>query len=136
MDIRAFAEQDAPEVIALWSSVFGYDSPHNEPSLAIRKKLAVQDDLFFVAAEHGRVVGTVMGGYDGHRGWMYSLAVAPEFRRRGFGRTLVRHLENALADRGCLKINLQVLAGNAAVSGFYEKLGYRVEPRVSMGKVL
>ena len=77
-----------------------------------------------------------MGGYDGHRGWMYSLAVCPEFRRRGIGQQLVHYLERALAAMGCLKINLQVLAGNAAVAGFYEKLGYKIEPRISMGKLL
>jgi ribosomal protein S18 acetylase RimI-like enzyme len=77
-----------------------------------------------------------MGGYDGHRGWMYSLAVDPRFRRQGIGRTLVQHLERVLALRGCPKINLQILAGNAEVTSFYETLGYSVEPRISMGKVL
>ena len=67
---------------------------------------------------------------------MYSLAVCPEFRRRGIGQQLVHYLERALAAMGCLKINLQVLAGNAAVAGFYEKLGYKIEPRISMGKLL
>lgn len=90
----------------------------------------------FVADEDGQVAGTIMGGHDGHRGWMYSPAVAPRFRRRGLGRQLVRHLEQRLAEMGCLNINLQVLATNAAVVGFYEKLGYAVEPRISMGKVL
>lgn len=136
MEVRTFTEKDAPDVMALWTSVFGYDAPHNDPATSIRKKMAVQPELFLVAVGEGRLVGTVMGGYDGHRGWMYSLAVAPEFRRRGVGGMLVRHLERALADRGCLKMNLQVQAGNAAVAGFYEKLGYRVEPRISMGKRL
>jgi ribosomal protein S18 acetylase RimI-like enzyme len=136
MEIRVFTEKDAPEVIALWTRVFGYAAPHNDPATAIRKKLAVQRDLFFVATEEGRLVGTVMGGYDGHRGWMYSLAVDPQFRRRGIGRMLVHHLERALADRGCLKVNLQVLAENAGITGFYERLGYKVEPRISMGKIL
>jgi ribosomal protein S18 acetylase RimI-like enzyme len=136
MNIRAFAEEDTPDVVALWSEVFGYEAPHNAPATVIGKKLAVQRELFFVADEGGRVVGTVMGGYDGHRGWIYSLAVEPQCRRRGVGRMLVQHLERALVDLGCLKINLQVLAGNAAVAGFYERLGYKVEPRISMGKIL
>jgi ribosomal protein S18 acetylase RimI-like enzyme len=98
--------------------------------------LAVQGDLFFVALINGIVVGTVMGGYDGHRGWIYSLAVSPETRRRGIGTALMRHAEQELARRGCPKINLQVLASNAGVVAFYQKLGYAVEERVSMGKVL
>ena len=80
--------------------------------------------------------GTVMGGYDGHRGWVYSLAVVPEVRRRGVGTALMRHVERELAVRGCPKVNLQVLASNAATVAFYEKLGYSVEERVSMGKLL
>ena len=136
MDIRAFTESDAPEVIALWTAVFGYNTPHNDPATAIRKKLAFQRELFFVAAEDGKVVGTIIGGYDGHRGWIYSLAVDSRFRRRGIGRSLVQHLERILSNRGCPKINLQVLAGNAEVTNFYEKLGYKVEPRISMGRIL
>jgi ribosomal protein S18 acetylase RimI-like enzyme len=98
--------------------------------------LAVERDLFFVAAVDGAVVGTVMGGYDGHRGWVYSVAVDPRHRRRGIGAALLRRLEAALTERGCLKVNLQVRAWNAGVVPFYEKLGYRVEEVVSMGKRL
>jgi ribosomal protein S18 acetylase RimI-like enzyme len=135
-DIRAFHRSDGEQVAALWSAVFGYAAPHNQPAAVIRCKLAVQRDLFFVALLDDKLVGTVMGGYDGHRGWVYSLAVAPELRHRGIGTALVRHVERALRERGCPKINLQVLASNAATVAFYEKLGYAVEERVSMGKVL
>jgi ribosomal protein S18 acetylase RimI-like enzyme len=136
MEIRAFNESDTADVVALWSSVFGYPQPHNNPLSVIRHKLAVQRELFFVAALDGRLCGTVMGGYDGHRGWGYSLAVAEPFRRRGIGRALIQHLEQALTARGCPKINLQVLPSKAGVVGLYEKLGYKVEDRISMGKVL
>ena len=122
------------QVISLWKSVFDYDAPHNEPSLAIDQKLAVNDDLLFVALSAGKVVGTIMAGYDGHRGWLYSLAVLPEHRHSGVGSALVTHAEKELRVRGCLKINLQILESNAEVVTFYEKLGYKVEPRVSMGK--
>jgi ribosomal protein S18 acetylase RimI-like enzyme len=81
-------------------------------------------------------VGTVMGGYDGHRGWIYTLAVDPAYRRRGIATALVRQVEGLLAERGCLKVNLQVLASNPQTVGFYQKLGYSVEERVSMGKLL
>lgn len=136
MEIRPFHESDEADVIALWAGVFGYTTAHNDPATAIRRKLAVQRDLFFVARIDGRLVGTVMGGYDGHRGWVYSLAVGPEARRRGVGTSLMSRVERELAIRGCPKVNLQVLATNAATVAFYEKLGYTVEERVSMGKVL
>jgi ribosomal protein S18 acetylase RimI-like enzyme len=122
------------EVIALWKSVLGYDAPHNEPSLAIDKKIAVRDELFFVATAEGRVIGTVMAGYDGHRGWIYSVAVAPEHRRRRIGSQLVRRAEQALTSRGCVKINLQIMEGNESVTAFYASLGYSIEKRISMGK--
>ena len=136
MEIRPFAEKDTEGVITLWISVFAYPSPHNQPATVIRQKLAVQRELFFVALLDGSLVGTVMGGYDGHRGWVYSLAVSPEARRRGIGAALMQCVERELVARGCAKINLQVLASNAGTVEFYKKLGYAVEERVSMGKVV
>lgn len=122
-------------VIALWRDVFAYPTAHNQPELALERKLAV-DDLLFVALQDEQVVGTTMAGYDGHRGWLYSVAVHPAWQQHGIGAALVRHAETALGALGCLKINLQITAGNDAVAGFYERLGYVVEPRISMGKVL
>lgn len=122
------------QVATLWQAAFGYDTAHNRPELAIDKKLAVDDGLFFVATDKTAVIGTLMAGYDGHRGWLYSVAVHPDYRRQGLGASLVRHGEQALIALGCLKINLQITSGNEAVVGFYEALGYGVEPRISMGK--
>jgi ribosomal protein S18 acetylase RimI-like enzyme len=124
------------QVIGLWQSVFGYETAHNRPSLAIDRKLAVQDGLFFVAASRDRVVGTIMAGYDGHRGWLYSVAVDSSHRMSGVGSGLVRHAERALVARGCVKINLQIRAGNEPVTEFYRALGYCVDERISMGKVV
>ena len=124
------------DVIRLWGDVFGHASGHHTPGLSIDKKLALADELFFVAHDAGSVVGTVMAGYDGHRGWLYSVAVDPAHRKRGIGAALVMHAEKALVARGCMKINLQVLGGNEAVVGFYEALGFAVEPRISMGKLV
>jgi ribosomal protein S18 acetylase RimI-like enzyme len=136
MQIRPYQDADEQGVIALWKEALPDAAPHNDPATAIRKKLAVDRELFLVAAVDGAVVGTVMGGYDGHRGWVYAVAVDPRFRRRGIGAALIRRLEVILAERGCLKVNLQVRASNAGVIAFYEKLGYGVEERVSMGKRL
>jgi len=134
--IRPFEEPDDASVVALWKRVFAYPAPHNDPARVIRDKLAVQRGLFFVALLGGALVGTVMGGYDGHRGWVYSLAVAPQARGRGVGTALMRHVERALAARGCPKVNPQLLESNAGAAEFYKKLGYAVEERVSMGKLL
>lgn len=123
-------------VIALWETVFGYETAHNTPSLAIDKKLAVKDDLFFIALKDNEVVGTVLAGYDGHRGWLYSVAVHPAHRRKGLGAKLVHHAEGALTERGCMKINLQIVSSNESVTTFYEALGYSTEPRISMGKMI
>lgn len=126
---------DRQQVIALWRTVFGYETAHNDPALAIAKKLRAHDHLFFVADDQGRLAGTAMAGYDGHRGWLYAIAVHPDCRRTGLGSRLVRHAEQALASLGCMKINLQLLASNEATAAFYKSLGYTVEPRISMGKV-
>jgi hypothetical protein len=88
MDIRPFHESDEPDVIALWAEVFGYTAAHYRPEAVIHQKLAVQRELFLVARLDGRLAGTVLGGYDGHRGWVYSLAVRPDLRLRAWdGRT-------------------------------------------------
>jgi ribosomal protein S18 acetylase RimI-like enzyme len=127
---------DRTEVIALWDEVFAYSAHHNAPPLVIDQKVQANDGLFFVSRDGDRLVGTIMCGYDGHRGWLYSLAVHPSARRRGFGTQLVHHAEAALAARGCVKVNLQVLDTNAAVAAFYLRLGYSIEPRISMGRRL
>jgi ribosomal protein S18 acetylase RimI-like enzyme len=127
---------DRENVISLWRTVFGYEAAHNDPSLAIAKKLNANDHLFFIAQDQGQLVGTAMAGYDGHRGWLYAIAVHPNCRGTGLGSRLVRHAERALASVGCVKVNLQLLAINEATAAFYKSMGYAVEPRISMGKVL
>jgi len=122
------------QVVALWETVFGYEAAHNNPSLVIDKKIEVDDQLFFVAVADSAVVGTIMAGYDGHRGWIYSVAVSPARRRQRIGSSLVSHAERALTNNGCMKINLQIMEGNESVSAFYSSLGYSIEKRVSMGK--
>lgn len=134
--VRAFRPSDEPAVDALWRVVFPDAPPWNEPNADIRRKLTVQPDLFLVAELEGRVVGTTMAGYDGHRGWVHLVAVAPEAQRRGVGRALMVEAERRLAALGCPKLNLQVRGSNRGVVAFYERLGYGVEDRVSLGKRL
>jgi ribosomal protein S18 acetylase RimI-like enzyme len=135
--IRRFQKRnDRAQVMAIWKTVFGYSAPHNDPALAIDRKAAAKDGLLFVAARGKQVIGTVMAGYDGHRGWIYHLAVLPDYRTQGMGKVLMEHAESALKRLGCVKVNLQVLENNSGVVDFYRKLGYAVEPRISMGKIL
>ena len=128
--------QHGRQVDALWREIFAYDAPRNAPTLVIAKKCAVRDGLFFVATFGDAVVGTVMAGYDGHRGWIYSMAVHPGHRHQGIGSRLLSFAEQKLAMLGCVKINLQVMGRNEAARRFYEANGYAVEDRVSMGKEL
>ena len=93
----------------------------------------MKDDLFFVADQNGLVLGTIMIGYDGHRGWIYSLAVDQQQRNKGIGRLLTQHAIKVLTALGCPKINLQILPDNTSVKSFYEKIGFREEKRISMG---
>ncbi|MBW2469042.1 MAG: GNAT family acetyltransferase, partial [Deltaproteobacteria bacterium] len=102
----------------------------------IKMKSRVQADLFFVGTIGSRIVATLMAGYDGHRGWIYYLAVNPDDQRRGVGRHMMEHAEAALKKRGCPKINLQVRTSNPAVISFYEHLGYTKDHVIGLGKRL
>ena len=124
------------QTITLWTLVFGYKADHNIPGLVIDKKIQFGDGLFFVGLHNETVVGTVMAGYDGHRGWIYSIAVSPEFQNQGVGSTLLAFAEQRLSELGCMKINLQILESNKTVEDFYTANGYRTEKRISMGKQL
>ena len=124
------------QVIELWQEAFGYATARNVPALVIDKKLAIDDGLLFVGIRNRGVIGTVMAGYDGHRGWIYSLAVLPLYRKQGIGSALLSHAEQKLSWLGCMKINLQVIEGNDGAEKFYISNGYSIEKRISMGKQL
>jgi alkanesulfonate monooxygenase SsuD/methylene tetrahydromethanopterin reductase-like flavin-dependent oxidoreductase (luciferase family)/ribosomal protein S18 acetylase RimI-like enzyme len=134
--IREFRDDDAAAVAALWRRVFHDDSRWRAPQAVFGRRRRRQRELFLVATVDGVVVGTTLAGYDGHRGWLYRVAVAPEQQRRGIGQALVREAELRLAQLGCPKINLQIEGMNEHVVAFYERLGYAVEDRISMGKPL
>ena len=134
--MRSFEASDRERLIALWAQVFPDDPPRNAPESMIDNKLRVQPELLFVAEVETRLVGAVMAGFDGTRGWLHHLAVAPEYRLQGIATALVRAAEEGLVGLGCPKVNLQVRAENAGVVEFYLALGYRSEERVSMGKLL
>ena len=135
MRIRPFERADQAPVIALWEEC-GLTRSWNDPHKDIARKLAVQAELFLVGILDEAVMASVMAGYEGHRGWMNYLAVAPRFRARGYGRALVEHVERLLLERGCPKINLQVRASNPAAVAFYRRLGYAQDESISLGKRL
>ena len=135
MHIRPFQIEDETAVVALWREC-DLVRPWNDPHKDIQRKLAIRPDLFLVGLVEGRLVACVMAGYEGHRGWLNYLAVAPEYRRQGLARALVDEAERLLRAAGCPKINLQVRATNAGVIEFYRRLGYVVDDVVSLGKRL
>lgn len=134
--IRLYQASDAPSVTRIWDASFGPGAEHNAASVAISKKVEHADGLFFVAETDGALVGTIMAGYDGHRGWIYCLAVSAEHRRQGIGRLLIATAEAELVKRGCLKVNLQVRNDPGNAADFYRDCGYLVEDRISFGKKL
>ncbi len=124
MQIRAFELRDTAAVITLWQDA-GLTRPWNNPHLDIQRKLTVQPELFLVAVDDGGdVIGSVMAGYDGHRGWLYYLASTPSQRGQGIGRALVGAAEDLLLEMGCPKVQLMVRPGNDATMAFYDALGY------------
>ncbi|MGQ7844130.1 GNAT family acetyltransferase [Granulosicoccus sp. 3-233] len=135
MNIRSFESRDTDAVIALWQAC-DLTRPWNNPALDIQRKCAVGDDLFLVCEEDGQITGSVMAGYEGHRGWINYLAVAPGLRNSGLGRRLMEEVERRLLALGCPKINLQVRQGNDAVIAFYEAIGFSDDHCTSLGKRL
>lgn len=135
LELRPFDSGDRTALIALWREC-DLVVPWNDPDRDIDRKLAIDPAGLVVAVIGGAIGGSAMAGYDGHRGWINYLAVAPRYRGRGLGRRLIEHAERLLGERGCPKINIQVRADNAEVIAFYESLGYRTETVVNMGKRL
>lgn len=135
LTIRPFDEADTEAVVALWREC-GLTRPWNDPYRDIARKLQVQRELFVLGEIDGAIVASAMAGYDGHRAWVYYLAVAPAHQGRGCGRALMQHLERELLALGCPKINLLVRSTNTAVLEFYRRLGYAQDASVSLGKRL
>jgi ribosomal protein S18 acetylase RimI-like enzyme len=131
--IRTYRDHDFDAVAALWTALFPPTAAYQAPAASIARMVAHAPDLFFVAERDGVVVGTVLAGWDGHRGWIYSLGVRPDLQRSGIGSALLAHAVDALRTLGCPKVNLQVRGGNRDVVGFYQRQGWKVEDRVSLG---
>jgi ribosomal protein S18 acetylase RimI-like enzyme len=135
IEIRPFQIEDEAAVVQLWQQC-QLTRSSNDPHRDILAKMAVQPDLFLVGAIDGRLVATLMAGYEGHRGWLNYLAVAPDCRNRGYGRHMVAAAEKRLHLLGCPKINLQVRSDNVDALDFYRKLGFCTDHVISLGKRL
>lgn len=133
--IRGFHPTEIEAVVLLWERC-GLTRSWNDPRKDIARKLLVNPELFLIAECDGQIVGTVMAGYEGHRGWINYLGVDPEYQRRGIGRQLMVAAEEKLRACGCPKINLQVRSTNAAVIEFYRAIGYAIDDVASLGKRL
>lgn len=135
MIVRQFTAQDTDQVVALWQEC-ELTRPWNNPLLDIERKQQLGDSLFLVGELDNHLMASVMGGYDGHRGWMYYLAVSPKHQRCGYAREIISHLEQKLIALGCPKLNLQIRSDNIAVQEFYHEIGFTEDATVSMGKRL
>jgi len=135
LQIRPFDLADTEPVVSLWQET-GLTRPWNNPYQDISRKLRVQPELFLVALDGSDLVGTVMAGYDGHRGWLYYLASSPARRGEGIGRKLVERAEELLIDMGCPKVQLMVRTENVQVHDFYASLGFEPFETWNTGKRL
>jgi len=135
LHLRAYQPGDGPAVVELWTAC-KLVVPHNDPQRDIARKLGVNPEWFLVGETGGRLVATCMAGYEGHRGWINYLAVTPDQQLRGYARQIMAETERLLRQAGCPKINLQIRTSNQAVIQFYQRIGYRVDEVVSMGKRL
>ncbi len=130
-----YAPQYEEAVVDLWRKC-DLIIPQNDPHEDIRRKYDFQPSLFFIALLDGKLVGSVMTGYEGHRGWINYLAVLPECRGRGYGRKLMERAVEELTKMGCPKVNLQVRETNLSVVEFYRHLGFKDDHVISLGKRL
>jgi ribosomal protein S18 acetylase RimI-like enzyme len=135
VDIRPHQPADQDALIALWEAC-GLTRPWNDPRLDIARKSRVNPEWFLIGEHDGQLVASAMFGYEGHRGWVNHLAVAPQHRHRGWARDLMAQGEALLRAVGCAKINLQVRQGNDDALAFYQAIGYGVDASISLGKRL
>ena len=136
MQIRTFRPEDQDAVIALWQRC-GLTRPWNDPALDIKRKCSEDPALFLVGTDdNDRVMASAMVGFDGHRGWLYYLAVDPDWQRRGHGRALIEQAERLLIERGCPKLMLMVRRGQPELEAYYRALGFEENEVVTMGKRL
>lgn len=135
MQISTSTKSDMDEVIALWKAC-ELTRPWNDPAADYRLAVANETSAILLAYSEAELVASVLTGFDGHRGWVYYLAVAPDCQRQGLGRKMMEAAEAWLRERNAPKIQLMVRDDNEAAIGFYKALGYDVQPAVTIGRRL
>ena len=124
------------EVVSLWKKVFGDQAAHIAPDFVLDKELDTKEGLIFVALSGRLLVGTIMAGYDGNRGWIYALGVLPDYQRQGIGSSLLTYMEQKLSALGCRRINLQMMEDNETSERFFSEKGYQTVKLINMTKSL
>ena len=135
ISIRPYQKNDEYEVVKLWKVcklTVAWNNPHKD----ISRKMKEHPELFLVGIIESSIYASIMGGYDGHRGWINYLAVHPRYQNLGFGKLMIENVESKLKKMGCPKINLHIRNSNKKMITFYEKHGYIEEQAISMGKRL
>ncbi len=135
MEIRNYNLSDESQVIDLWVKCDLVRS-WNNPKKDIERKLKVNPDLFLVGVLNDKIIVTVMGGYEGHRGWVNYLAIDPSQQRKGYGKTIMKEIEEKPKAKGAPKINIQIRSTNKSVIDFYKSIGYKIDDVIGMGKRL
>jgi len=125
LKIRAFNISDYPSVVEVWSEA-GLEFRPGDEIEGIRTKIQRDPELFLVAEERGKIVGSVMGAWDGRRGWIYHLGVRPRYRRKKIATRLIREVESRMTKKGVVKVNALIFGWNEASIGFFSKSGYLV----------
>jgi len=133
--IRSYRESDKKEVIELWQEC-GLVVPWNDPQRDVERKLSVQPELFLIGLLNEEIISTAMAGYDGHRGWVYYLAVKPRYQQQEIGKQMMKEAEIRLFELGCPKLNIMVRTTNLEVVNFYKSIGYKIDAVTSLGKRL
>jgi ribosomal protein S18 acetylase RimI-like enzyme len=135
MNIKPYHPDNQQAVINLWQAC-NLVVAWNDPIKDIQRKMLVDPDMFLIGELSEDIVATVMGGYEGHRGWINYLAVSPEHQRKGYARAMMQQVEVLIQQKGSPKINLQVRSNNIDVIQFYQAIGYDIENAVGLGKRL
>lgn len=120
-------------IVALWEKT-GLTRPWNDPTQDIQRALSAKSSTIFIAKNDHKIIGTAMAGYEGHRGWIYYLAVDPDYQKQGLGKKLYNTAEQWLKNQGAPKIQILIRADNQKVISFYEGLGFEKSSSLLMGK--
>ena len=134
-NIRSYRESDKDDVIRLWKEC-ELVVPWNDPQRDIGRKQTVQSELFLIGLIDEAIIATAMAGYDGHRGWVYYLAVKSKYQQQEIGKQIMEEAEKRLLEIGCPKLNIMVRTTNSDVINFYKAIGYKVDGVTTMSKRL